>query len=252
MGQRIMNSLSDTKTVIKIEVVGTVTSFCYPHFKQGMQPTFEMPPPATIYGHICSAVGDYVPPDTLEFGYTFTHAGKFVDYKEHLHFGDPIQPFPFDRELLFNPRLTLYVTPVDLIAAFQRPYYAVCLGRSQDLVTYQSIRLVGLQRAEAGYFEHTLLPAELGPRLGADTIAVTMPRYISPRRVSNPGSYAMLRDTAEWPAPRDATASRYDDDEDEMLVMENDEHLALWVDPESPPHRKYPELRRAVWFHRFV
>lgn len=246
-----MISPSDTRTVIKIEVVGAVTSFCYPHFKQGMQPTYEMPPPATIYGHICSAVGDYVPPDALEFGYTFTHSGKFMDFKEHLHFGDPVQPFPFDRELLFNPRLTLYVTPTELIESFRRPYYAVCLGRSQDLMTYQSVRLVDLQRAEEGYFEHTLLPAEFGPRLGADTIAVTMPRYISPRRVSTPGSYAMLRDIAEWPS-RASEPSRYDDEEEEILMMESDEQLVLWVDPESPPHRKHPRLRRAIWFHRFV
>lgn len=249
-----MNTRPATRTVIKIEVAGSVTSFCYPHFKQGMQPTFEMPPPATIYGHICSVVGDYVPPDAVEFGYTFTHSGKFIDYKEHLHFGDPIQPFPFDRELLFNPRLTLYVTPVDLIESFRRPHYAVCLGRSQDLMTYTSIRLVELHQTQTGYFEHTLLPSELAPRLGADTIAVTMPRYINPRRVSTPGSYAMLRERAPWPAARDTAAGRFDDDEDEEsgLVMETDEQLVLWADPDSPPHPKHRDLRRLIWFHRFV
>lgn len=247
-----MTSTPATKRVIRIEVIGSVTSFCYPHFKQGMQPTFEMPPPATIYGHICSAVGDYVPPDSLEFGYTFTHAGKFVDYKEHLHFGDPIQPFPFDRELLFNPRLTLYVTPVELAEAFRRPYYPVCLGRSQDLMTYRSVSVVTLERAEVGYFEHTLLPIEMGARLSADAIAVTMPRYITPRRVSTPGIYAMLQDRTEWPPVINMTPSRFEDEEDDALMMEGDEVVELWIDPDSPPHRKYPERRRAIWFHRFV
>src|SRR3972149_12287403 len=103
--------MADKMQLVKVVAEGLITSFRYPHFAWQKQPTFEIPPPSTIYGHICSAVGDWLPPDLLQivrFGYHFTHEGKFVDYKEHLHFGDPIQPFPFDRELLFNPRLTLY------------------------------------------------------------------------------------------------------------------------------------------------
>jgi len=169
-------SSQHTLSVLRVEMVGTVTSFRYPHFVQGFQPTFEMPPPSTIYGHICGAVGDYIPPNSVRFGYRFTHEGKFIDYQEHLHFDDPVQPFPFNRELLYNPKLTLYLDNLDLRDAFLSPYYSVILGRSQDLMTYVSVQVVELVRAETAYFEHTLLPLEMSPRLREATIAVTMPR----------------------------------------------------------------------------
>lgn len=55
--------------VLKVVVEGLTTSFRYPHFVQGVQPTFEMPPPATIYGHICSALGEWVDPKGVTFAY---------------------------------------------------------------------------------------------------------------------------------------------------------------------------------------
>ena len=51
--------------VLKIVAEVSITSFRRPHFMWGIQPTFRMPPPATIYGHICSALGDTVPPEGI-------------------------------------------------------------------------------------------------------------------------------------------------------------------------------------------
>lgn len=242
--------MAETHPVIKIEMAGLVTSFRYPHFMQGVHPTFEMPPPSTIYGHICSAVGDWVAPESLSFGYHFTHAGKFIDHKEHLHFGDPIQPFPFDRELLFNPRLTLYVTPVDLVEYFRQPHYAVALGRSQDLMTYRSVKVISLQRVNEAYFEDTLLPLEMAVRLGQESIAVTMARFVDQRRRPIWGTYSLLRGIGVWPPPIQEHDT-WDEDEEPGLSFEGDE-FEIWIDPESPPHRKHPTLKRAIWFHRFV
>jgi CRISPR-associated protein Cas5t len=246
-----MPTVPTTKTVLKIEMGGSVTSFRYPHLMQGRQPTYEMPPPSTIYGHICSAAGNWVDLATLEFGYHFTHEGKFVDFKEHLHFGDPIQPFPFDRELLFNPRLTLYVTPASLLDAFRHPHFAVVLGRSQDLMTYRSVRVVRLQRAERAYFEHTLLPLYMGPRLQGAMITVTMARYVDPRRRPAWGTYTLLRDAAIWPPLPESSSSDLDEGEG-WLFEGDDQTVDLWVDPESPNHRKATDLKRAIWFHRFT
>lgn len=241
---------ADIKPVLKIELAGSVTSFRYPHFTQGYQPTFEMPPPSTIYGHVCSAVGDLIEPQGWQFGYHFTHRGKFVDYKEHLHFDDPIQPFPFDRELLFDPHLTLYITRLDLEDAFRNPHYTVILGRSQDLMTVRSIKRMELKRAERAFFEHTLLPLEFAPRLNRTSVAVTMPRYIDRRRRVRWGSYAMLLDTAIYPPPIDSAYSDFDEDEEPALQYEGDQ-FDIWIDPEV----SYPKdraLKRAVWLHSFV
>ena len=252
-----------TRTVLKVEAEGTVTSFRYPFFTQGFQPTFEMPPPSTIYGHICSAVGDWIAPESLEFGYYFSHAGKFVDYKEHLHFSSPIQPNPFDRELLFQPRLTLYLARREearwsldeLAQAFREPHFAVVLGRSQDLMSYRRVRITQLHEAERGYFENTLLPLEMAPALERGVIAATMARYIDPRRRPQWGNYAVLQGRALWPPPASALPDAWDEQESEPqaqgLRFEGMPET-VWVDLDSPDHPKHPGVKRAVWFHRFV
>ena len=78
----------ETRQVAKVVMSGTVTSFRYPHFIQGVQPTYEMPPPSTLYGHLCSATGRYEPPDDLEFAIHFTYAAKQRDI-EHTHLEVP-------------------------------------------------------------------------------------------------------------------------------------------------------------------
>jgi len=243
-----MNALH-TMPVLCVEMVGTVTSFRYPHFVQGFQPTFEMPPPSTIYGHICSAVGDYISPTSLAFGYCFTHAGKFIDYQEHLHFDDPVQPFPFNRELLYSPTLTLYLTDTSLVDAFKSPHYPVILGRSQDLMTYRRVEVINLVQAEVAYFEHTLLPLEMAPRLREPTIVVTMPRYIDPRRRPTWQQYAVLQKRALWPQQRQH--DEWDEGADDGLTFEDDA-IPLWIDPDTPADSRQPSARRAVWLHTFI
>ena len=246
----------DIRDVIKVELGGEVTSFRYPHFTQGYQPTYEMPPPSTIYGHICSTFGGYLPAERLnrlQFGYSFKHAGKFIDYKEHLHFDDPIQPFPFDRELLFRPQLTLYLTDMSLRDSFQNPHYMVILGRSQDLMTYMNIEQIQLRREERGYFEHTLLPVWMAPRLARNVTVATMARYIDPSRRPHWQTYALLQDVAIWPPISSEESEAMDEDEVEDLMLEGDEkRIEIWIDPTSPEYPKQPGLKRAVWLHRFT
>jgi CRISPR-associated protein Cas5t len=228
----------ETLTVLRVIAEGPVTSFRYPHFAQGVHPTFEMPPPATIYGHTCSALGGWIDsPDAIRFGYTFTHRGKFEDY-EHLHFEGQLNPFV--RHLLFEPRLALYLDYPDLetlCRAFRSPYYPVALGRSQDLMAYTSVDIVTLEPAEQAYFEGTLLPPDLAPHIGGSTVTLTMARYVDEHRHPTWGSYSMLRGRTHFPA-------------DGILAAGAPEWV--WVDPEVREWSSYPDLPRAVQFHSFV
>src|SRR6266702_8054062 len=147
--------------VLKVIAEGLTTSFRRPHFMQGVQPTFRMPPPATIYGHLCSALGFLVAPEEIALTYHFTSLIGFSDI-EHTHIvaasSGKLQGTnypkvlegavnPFKRELLFQPRLTLYLNRPEWIDAFRSPRYAVVLGRSQDLFTYTSFHTIELQQA---------------------------------------------------------------------------------------------------------
>lgn len=176
---------------LKVVAEGITTSFRYPHFMQQIHPTFPMPPPATIYGHIASALGEWFEPDGVKFAYHFTCATKVRDL-EHIHVlssatgtlkGTKIPKVlqgsvnPFQRELLFLPRLTLYINKPEWESAFHSPRYAVVLGRSQDLFTYSQVDIIELLQADHAYFEHTLLPYS-ATRYTSRGIAILLPRYL--------------------------------------------------------------------------
>ncbi|MCB0126800.1 MAG: CRISPR-associated protein Cas5 [Caldilineaceae bacterium] len=222
--------------VLKIVAEGDVTSFRYPHFMQQIHPTYEMPPPATIYGLICSTLGEWIAPNGVGFAYHFSYAAKAVDL-EHIIVLSPsggklkgttipkIQEgnvTPFQRELLFQPRLTLYINRPDWLEAFQSPHYAVVLGRSQDLFTYTQLSVVELEQAEQAYFEHTLAPHEMALQFGRG-ITVLMPRYLdySNNRAPTFQRYSMLQERVFLPNT-------------DIFSFSHIQYGPYWIDPTSP------------------
>lgn len=185
---------------LKIVGSGLTCSFRYPHFMFGHQASFEMPPPATLYGHICSALGTFFDPGEARFAVRFEYGAKFVDvettYLITPSFGPNSKRLPklpgmdyvkvqegnanpFTREILFKPRITLYLDRPDWEERFKSPEFLVVLGRSQDLMTYTDVRVVDL--VESGpseiYLEHTLLPQDYIRRTGMG-VSVLMPKLL--------------------------------------------------------------------------
>lgn len=200
--------------VLKVVAEGITTSFRYPHFMQQVHPSFQMPPPATIYGHIASALGEWFDPTGVRFAYHFTHKGEVRD-KEHVILLAPAtgklpgtnlpkvlegNVNPFDRHMFFQPRLTLYINRPEWADAFRSPRYAVALGRSQDLFTYTSVEVVELQQAERAYFEHTLLPYEMVLQVGRG-ITLLLPRYLDYEHNRRPSfdRYLVITDRVQLP-----------------------------------------------------
>ncbi|MBW7883426.1 MAG: CRISPR-associated protein Cas5 [Caldilineaceae bacterium] len=234
---------------LKVVAEGLTTSFRYPHFMQEVQPSYDMPPPATIYGHICSVLGEWFDPSGVEFAYHFTFEGKSIDLEHTIAVSASTgklpksswpkvlsgKVMPFKREVLFRPRLILYINRPDWLAAFLSPRYAVVLGRSQDLMTYTRVTTVELEKTDRAYFEHTLAPYDMALQLGRGTAAL-MPRWVdySRNRVPQFGRYIVLRDRVVLP-------------EDTLQFS----HLAYgpyWVDPESAIHKN---THLGLCFHQF-
>ncbi len=200
--------------VLKVVAEGLTTSFRYPHFMQQIHPSFRMPPPATIYGHICSALGEWIDPVDVRFAYRFTYQGQVTD-KEHIIMFTPAVGYlpgtkipkvlegnvnPFDRDLLFQPCLTLYINRPEWESAFRSPRYAVALGRSQDLFTYTSVDAIELEQAERAYFEHTLAPHEMALQIQRG-VTVLMPRYLDYDRSRAPtfDRYVIVQERVHLP-----------------------------------------------------
>lgn len=237
--------------VLKVVAEGVTTSFRYPHFMQQIHPTYEMPPPATIYGHISSALGDWPDPTGVQFAYHFTTKGKVTDL-EHIIMlsastgklkGTNIPKVlegnvnPFERDLLFRPILTLYINRPEWLDAFRSPRYAVVLGRSQDLSTYTSVEIVELEQAERAYFEHTLLSHDMALQIGRG-VTVTMPRFLDNDRNRAPswGRYVIHKERVVLP---DETPIRFD----------HIQYGPYWTDPTTP---EVKSAHRGLQFLSFV
>jgi CRISPR-associated protein Cas5t len=254
--------------VVRIEMEGLTTSFRYPHFMWGRHPTFEMPPPATIYGHICSAVGEWIDPSGVKFGYRFIHGGKGEDL-EHVHavaagtrrpiraggrvvFPDPVNTVgninPLTREFLFFPKMTLYVSPAEYVESFRSPCYQTILGRSQDIMTYKSVEVVELKGARRAYYEHTILPWEMQVRT-RQGVTVLMPRYVDFSSGREPAfeRYVLLQSRVVLRPPEESQEDI--SPEERSVIRYEGETLEHWVDPDSP---EYGGARRGVWLHGFT
>lgn len=163
--------------VLKIVVSAPTASFRMPHVMIGRLPTFKMPPPATLYGYLAGALGNWFNPNNLLFGYSFTHEGvaedleaaHIVEYSSgYLWKNGPKknlegQVNPQRREFLFKPRMELYLAGdyellVKIKDAVLRPQFSALLGRSQDLATCHSSEWADLWNGQEGFFADTILP----------------------------------------------------------------------------------------------
>lgn len=225
-----------TMQALKIIAEGDVASFRYPHFMLGVHLTYGMPPPSTIYGHLCGAIGERIPPDSLRWAYHFEYDVRFMDY-EHTHiFSKDPKLNPTEREQLFRPRLTLYLDDLALFDAFVNPRYPVVLGRSQDIMTYTHIEEITLHRTQRAFFDGTLLPMTVtpdAPRVPNATTASNMPRYTDERRQTTWASYRIVPHTAN---PR---------------LWQGQAGESVWVD-RSIKHKRDQHAGRAVVWHRWV
>lgn len=231
--------------VLKVVAEGLTTSFRYPHFMQQIHPSYPMPPPATIYGHICSALGEWFNPTGVRFAYQFSHAGEVRDIEHIIVLTSATGKVPgttmpkvlegnvnpFERQLLFQPRLTLYINRPEWEPAFRSPHFAVVLGRSQDLFTYTSVSVVELELAHQAYFQNTLVPHEMALQLGRG-ITILMPRFLDHDNNRQPSfeRYVIVQEPVVLP-------------NDSIPQFEHLRYGPYWVDSTAPTYNgKYQGL----------
>lgn len=246
--------------VIRVRVEAPVTSFRYPHFLIGRQPTHDVPPPSTIYGHIASALGELPDPTSFRFGYHFTFRSRGSDL-EHQHiisaggakfsaggrrYATSVQAViqPHVRDFLFGARLTLYVTRPEWASAFREPAFCVILGRSQDLASVTAVDELDLEEKTGAYLEHTILPFSYRPHIGIGS-TVLLPRYIGPppERNAHFERFIALRErifAGEFESPS-ALPQRF--------RTLGEAETSWWVDPDTTAVRG---VHRAVVLHQCV
>ncbi|MGI6685823.1 MAG: type I-B CRISPR-associated protein Cas5b [Bacillota bacterium] len=201
-----MSDMVEVAKVLKVKSSALTTSFRYPHIMVGRLPTFELPPPATIYGHLCGVIGEWFNPRGLQFAYVFTHQGIGEDIelgqmlevnynKRDKNLGGLPRNVegslnPQKRRFLFKPQMTLYLKgPEDLLQQFKEsflsPRFSYILGRSQDLATCHSVEWVEINVSEKAFYSHTILPWSLRPWIFPGE-PVYMPETINYQKLREP------------------------------------------------------------------
>jgi CRISPR-associated protein Cas5t len=251
--------------VLRIKSQAVTASFRYPHVQIGKLPTYDLPPPATIYGHLAGVVGEWFDPDGLEFSYVFEHQGRGTDVET----GQPIergsgkhslkkrgwdfavnvtcQPNPQRRDFLFSPRLTLFLKGPDRLLArlessFLNPAYTYILGRSQDLATCTEASWLELSQSPEAFFSHTILPYSWRPWVSPGT-TVQMAKSINYKNQRQPefGIYLQILSPPLklYPGSRD-TIGR-----DRLPAT-------FWVDEKDKRNFSSRELCRGLYFHPVI
>lgn len=253
--------MMDALRVTRVTVRAPVTSFRYPFFVVGLQPSFDVPPPSTVHGLCASALGRWPDPHGFFFGIHFTFRSKARDL-EHQHItqalGAATRRFvptehgqarvtteitvqPVAREFLFDATLTLYLDP-SVGEAFRAPVFPLTLGRSQDLAEVVSVETVTLERTARARIEHTILPRSIRPcvRFGA---TVLLSRHVTepPERSATFAQYVVLHEAVFLGGPPGETRTfeRVDG-----IGLED-----LWCDATVNDDEGFP---RGVWIHRLV
>jgi CRISPR-associated protein Cas5t len=250
---------------LKITTEAVTASFRYPHVQIGRLPTHEVPPPATIYGHLAGVLGEWFDPDGLEFAYVFQHGGKALDVET----GQPIErgsgkstlknrgwtfpvnvickPNPQRREFLFRPKLKLYLNGSEALLrrlheAFLNPAYAYVLGRSQDLATCLEVCWADLVESDQGFFSHTILPYSWRPFVSPGT-TVQLARTIDYRRQRAPEFEMYLQ--VLWPPLK-----LYPGSQDTIARQELPP--VFWIDSEEQRQFSGRSLSRGLYFHQLM
>lgn len=152
---------------LRVLIKGWVTSFRYPAFISGFQPTLPVPPLSTIYGLISAAKGELVTPEDLSIGYVFKHKGKAVDLETIYELsGLKGKSNVIKREFLLDPEIYLYLDDLDYKKYFEHPNYPMLLGRSTDLVNITEIKEVDLEKKTNLKVGKTILPFGLDGAYG--------------------------------------------------------------------------------------
>lgn len=178
---------------LRILIEGWVTSFRYPAFISGFQPSLPVPPLSTIYGLISAARGDLVTPEDLSVGYIFTHRGKAVDLETIYELsGLKGKSNVIKREFLVDPKIYLYLDDLRYEDYFRYPYYPLLLGRSSDLVRISEIKEINLEKRSNAKLGKTILPLGLSGAYGTIQALPTHFTDTIPRKAAGTKPFIMM------------------------------------------------------------
>ncbi len=185
----------------RIKITGWISSFRYPIFVYGYQPTLPVPPYSTIYGLLSAACGRTISPEDSDVKFVFKSSGKGVDLETvyEWSFNKISKTNVIKREFLMNPELYLYIENEDLAFCFRKPAYPLLLGRSTELAFVEEIRRVKLVKKNSFTVGGVLLP--FPPMRSLNGMVQALPTHFTqtlPREPRGTRAWLIVKDFQEY------------------------------------------------------
>ncbi|QIB27297.1 type I-B CRISPR-associated protein Cas5b [Caloranaerobacter azorensis] len=185
---------------LRVIISGWTASFRYPIFISGFQPTISVPPLSTLYGLLSAAKGELVTPKDTNIGYVFTSESKFVDLETIYELDKNLKAKSniMKREILFKPKLYLYLSNLEMKEYFKKPRYQLLLGRSSDICIVEDISEIELiDNRENIKIGNTILPF---PMEGINGVIQALPTYFTdtiPRKAQGTRMFCIVENMYE-------------------------------------------------------
>lgn len=181
-------------TLLYARFGGPVTSFRYPCFVTGRQPSYALPPLPTVRGLLAAACGSHNLPGPLNLGYLFHAEPYSIDDLETLWFisneprGAKISSNILRRELRVQFKIELFIQSPNLplwARILRSPRHCLSLGRSQDILSVEEIKEIQAERLTDSsnsdlYVGPGLYPISWKDWIEPNFTAERMPAYIPP------------------------------------------------------------------------
>jgi CRISPR-associated protein Cas5t len=187
---------------LHVRLEGLTSSFRHPLTISGTQISTPMPSYSNLLGMLSACAGRIVKAKDTRIGFEFhCQSNDFelerttrwmVDRKGRLK-PQPKGQGICKRQVYWYPKLDLYVTNIDLKAAFKNPAATPCFGRSQDIAWIVFIRETELYPVAKGAIGATLIPM---PQLGVPGLVVRLPEWIDNSKmgyVREPGPFGIYQ-----------------------------------------------------------
>lgn len=165
-------------SVLEIQFIGWTATPRMPFILSGNAVCMHTPSYSLLLGLIGCCLGRVVTADEVQFGfhYSYDSVAKDIETRQRLEFdGKKIKRHAkgsdaYIREFHVSPRLTIWLNRIDWKEAFKSPVGTPSLGRSQDILRIESVKIVDIQPVSEIEISGCMIPFNAGLQAGGQLV----------------------------------------------------------------------------------
>ncbi|WMJ74746.1 hypothetical protein RCC89_16450 [Cytophagaceae bacterium ABcell3] len=166
------------KEFLEVKLSGWTGTPRQPFILSGNAMCMPVPSYSLLLGIIGCCLGRLVESNevSLGFHYSFDNYNQDIETRQRLEFdGKRVKNHSkgtdaYSREFHSNPKLTLWIDRLDWIGHFKYPVGTPALGRSQDLLKIESVRIIKAKPIECAELAGCMLPFVPGMAVGGQLV----------------------------------------------------------------------------------